>query len=205
MENRVQPIERPGEGDGLSARPVSRGATFPSGLDLSDPVQAGRVFPVVYEELRALAARQIRRERADAMLQPTELVHEAYMRLAGSAGLHWEGRAHFLRLAARAMRQVLIDAARRRNADRRGGAWRRITLDPNVVSESASDFDVLELHEALARLGGLDGALEELVELRFFAGLTLDQAAAALGVSRRKAAKDWAAARLWLRRELTRA
>jgi RNA polymerase sigma factor (TIGR02999 family) len=198
----VQSHEHPGEGDAPSPHPAGSGPSIPAGIDLTDPDQAGRLLPLVYDELRALAARQLRRERADVPFQPTELVHEAYMRLAGSHGLEWEGRAHFVRLAARAMRQVLIDAARRRDAGRRGGDWHRITLTANIAADGNDTVDAIALHDALARLGAMHKALEALVELRFFAGLTLEQAADTLGVSRRKAAKDWAAARLWLRREL---
>ncbi len=141
-------------------------------------------------------------ERDGHTLEPTALVHEAYLRLVGGAPLAVEGRAHFYRLASRAMRQVLVDAARRRDAERRGGEFQRVTLDSALVADSAATHDVLDLHEALERLAALDPALERLVEMRFFTGLTLDEAADALGVSRRKAAKDWAAARLWLKREL---
>ncbi len=170
--------------------------------DLSDPTQAQELLLLVYDDLRALAARQLRREGAGHTLQPTALVHEAYLRLAGGRPVDWEGRSHFYRIAARAMRQVLVDEARKRKASKRGGAWRRITLEPELVSDESDTTDVLALHEALVRLGELDPALERLVELRFFTGLTLDETASSLGVSRRKAAKDWAAARLWLSREL---
>jgi RNA polymerase sigma factor (TIGR02999 family) len=169
---------------------------------LSDPEQARELMDLVYDDLRALAASQMRREAPGRTLRPTELVHEAYLRLAGGAPVHWEGRAHFFRVAARAMRQVLVDEARRRRAAKRGGAWRRVTLEADLVSDGGEERDLLELHEALERLGTMDADLERLVELRFFTGLTLDETAASLGVSRRKAAKDWAAARLWLSREL---
>jgi RNA polymerase sigma factor (TIGR02999 family) len=172
-------------------------------LDLSDAAQADELLRLVYAELRSLAARQLRSERAGHTLQPTALVHEAYVRLARGPALEWQSRAHFFRIAARAMRQVLVDAARRRSAARRGGGWRRVTLSAEMVSEEPAEHDVLDLHEALERLGRLDSSLEQLIELRFFSGLTLDETADTLGVSRRKAAKDWAAARLWLRRELS--
>jgi RNA polymerase sigma factor (TIGR02999 family) len=172
-------------------------------LDLSDAAQAEELLRLVYAELRSLAARQLRSERAGHTLQPTALVHEAYMRLARGPALEWQSRAHFFRIAARAMRQVLVDSARRRAAGRRGGAWRRVTLNAEIADDASADHDILDLHDALERLGRLDSALEQLIELRFFSGLTLDETADALGVSRRKAAKDWAAARLWLRRELS--
>lgn len=170
-------------------------------FDPSDPTQANELLALVYDELRAVAARQLGRERDAHTLQPTALVHEAYLRLFRSP-VEFEGRAHFFRIAARAMRQVLVDAARRRDAARRGAGATRITLDPEMAGGDSADLDVLALHDALERLGQLDPPLERLIELRFFSGLTLDEAAAALGVSRRKAANDWAAARLWLRREL---
>jgi RNA polymerase sigma factor (TIGR02999 family) len=171
-------------------------------LDLSDPEQAGSLLTLVYEELRTLARRQMRGEREGHTLGPTALVHEAYLRLVGGGPVAVESRAHFYRLASRAMRQVLVDSARRRDADRRGGDQQRVTLDEGMVADGAADYDVLGLHEALERLAALDPPLAQLVELRFFTGLTLDEAAEMLGVSRRKAAQDWAAARLWLRNEL---
>lgn len=171
-------------------------------VDLSDPDQAAELLDLVYEDLRALAARKMHREQSQT-LQPTALVHEAYMRLAESAPLDLRGRTHFMRIAGRAMRQVLVDEARRRLSVKRGGDRRRVTLSTDLLRGGDTEHDLLELHEALERLGELDRKLEQLVELRFFSGFTLDEAATILGVSRRKAAKDWAVARLWLRRELS--
>lgn len=171
-------------------------------VNLSDPEQADELMRLVYDDLRAMAARKMRGEHGHRTLQPTALVHEAYLRLADGGSMEWASRTHFFRVAGRAMRQVLVDEARRRNAGKRGGDWRRVTLEPNLLADTAEERGVLDLHEALERLGELDPALERLVELRFFAGLTVEEAAAALGVSPRKAAKDWAAARLWLNREL---
>lgn len=172
------------------------------GVDLSDPRQADALLPLIYDELRVIAARQMRHERPGHTLQPTALVHETYLRLAQGAPPEFQNRTHFFRVAARAMRQVLVDAARRRDAEKRGGGWQRVTLEPEVAPV-AGDYDLIDLHETLTRLGQMDPQLERLVELRFFTGLTLDEAAEALGVSRRKAAYDWAAALLWLRREMT--
>ena len=171
-------------------------------LDLSDPVQAEELLAIVYDELRQLARRQLQGERAGHTLQATALVHEAYLRLVDARDLRWESRGHFFGTAARAMRQVLVDHARRRNAGKRGGAMKRVTLESSIADEDAVAADVLDLHEALERLTANDTELARLVELRFFAGLTLDETADALGVSRRKVAKDWSVARLWLQREL---
>lgn len=171
-------------------------------VNLGDAEQAAAVMPLVYDELRALALRHLRGERPDHTLQPTALVHEAYMRLADAGTLSLSGRVHFLRLAARAMRQILVDSARARGANKRGGDWQRVTLGVDVAGAMGSEWDVVDLHEALERLAAFDADLERLVELRFFAGLTVAEAAEVLGVSPRKAAKDWAAVRLWLRREL---
>jgi RNA polymerase sigma factor (TIGR02999 family) len=171
-------------------------------LDLSDPAQSGELLGLVYDELRAIAANRLRHERPGHTLQPTALVHEAWMRLAQARAVDIAGRGHFFRIAARAMRQVLIDSARRHNAERRGGGWQRVTLTADVGDGTPAVLEVLALHDALERLGRLDSSLEQLIELRFFTGLTVAEAAGVLGLSRRKVAQDWAAARLWLQREL---
>jgi RNA polymerase sigma-70 factor, ECF subfamily len=171
-------------------------------LDLGDPRQAEEMLGIVYDELRQLARRQFRGERASHTLQPTALVHEAYLRLAKLPDVRWESRAHFFGTAARAMRQILVDHARRRGAGKRGGGAERVTLDTSIPGEDALAADVLDLHDALERLAANDPELGRLVELRFFAGLTLDETAETLNFSRRKVAKDWSVARLWLQREL---
>lgn len=171
-------------------------------LDLSDPEQAEELLAVVYDELRSLAGRQLRGERPDHTLQPTALVHEAYLRLVDADDIGWQSRGHFFGTAARAMRQILVDHARRRSADKRGGDRERVTLDSGIPDDAAIAADVLDLHTALEKLALHDAELARLVELRFFAGLTLDETADATGVSRRKVAKDWSVARLWLQREL---
>jgi len=180
----------------------TRLSTIVGAVNLSDPEQAARVMPLVYDELRRIARRRLRGEHPDHTLRPTALVHEAYARLADAGTLSVTGRRHFLRLAARSMRQILVDAARTRNAQKRGGDWQRVTLQGDLAGAEDDPWDVIDLHNALERLAELDPDLEQLVELRFFTGLTVDEAAEALGVSPRKAAKDWAAIRLWLRREL---
>lgn len=168
------------------------------GCDVSDPEFSARI----YDELRTIAARHMARERAEHPLRPTELVHEAYMKLSSSSGPRFASRSDFLRVASHAMRQVLVDAARRRDAGKRGGGRTAVTMDVNMAADDGRSLELLELHDALRALGRMDSRLERLVELRFFTGLTLEEVAETLGVSRRKASKDWAAARLWLRREL---
>ena len=162
------------------------------------------LLPLVYNELRVIASRQMSGEKVEHTLQPTALVHEAYLRLAGGAELGWANRAHFFAAAARAMRQVLVDFARRKGADKRGGGLQRVSLHEDLAPElPGSDFDLLDLHESLEELSGLDANLGRIVELRFFGGLTLDEVADVVGYSRRKVASEWAFARTWLARELT--
>ncbi len=172
-------------------------------LDASDPHAREQVVALVYDELRVLAQAQLRRERAGHTLQPTALVNEVYLRLFDSNANSWESRAHFFGVIARAMRQVLVDYARKRAAAKRGGELERVTLVTDIADSGDNATDVIELHLALEKLSANDEALARLVELRFFAGLTLDEAADTLGVSRRKAAQDWGVARLWLMRELS--
>ena len=171
-------------------------------LDLGDPTQSDEFLELVYGELRVLAHQHMRREQAAHTLQPTALVHEAYLRLVGCQKIAWQNRAHFFGIAARSMRQVLVDHARKREAAKRGGGLNRVTLHSEVLSDSNDGCEILDLHAALERLTAMDPQLGKLVEVRFFAGLTLDEAAVSLGVSRRKVAKDWSVARLWLNREL---
>jgi len=171
-------------------------------LDLTDPRQRDELVALVYDELREVAQRQLRNERVDHTLQPTALVNEVYLRLFDANAHGWESRAHFFGVAARAMRQVLVDHARKRQAAKRGGELDRVTLVTDIAEAGDNTTDVIELHLALEKLSAQDDALARLVELRFFGGLTLDEAADTLGISRRKAAQDWGVARLWLSREL---
>ena len=169
------------------------------------------LLPVVYAELRRQARRALRREAAGHTLEPTALVHEAYLKLVDQRPSRWQDRAQFFGVAARCMRQVLVDAARTRRAAKRGGGVRTITLGdaegmtaaPGAGSEAVGE-DVLALDEALTRLAALDPEQARLVELRYFAGMTLDDTAATLGVSPATVSREWAVARRWLRRELTR-
>jgi len=166
---------------------------------------AARLAALVYDELRELAARQLAGERREHTLQATALVHEAYLRLHRERRSNWRSDTHFLAVASQAMRRVLVDHARGRRAAKRGGAALRVTLhdvagDANAPSCDA--LDVIDLDSALDELRELDPRAAEVVALRYFAGLDLDEVAAAIGVSRRTAAEDWAIARSWLRRRL---
>ncbi len=167
--------------------------------DAGDPHAAAELLPLVYAELRRLAAANLRHE-AGHSLNATALVHEAYLRLVGDGDRAWESRRHFFAAPATAMRRILVDAARARNATKRGGGREREPLG-DVAAPQPGD-DVLALDAALDKLAARDPLKAELVQLRYFAGLTLDQAAAALGLSPSAADRHWAFARAWLRREV---
>jgi RNA polymerase sigma factor (TIGR02999 family) len=166
-----------------------------------EPQASARLLPLVYEELRRLAAEKVAQEKPGQTLQATALVHEAYLRLVGGAQARdWDGRGHFFAAAAEAMRRILIDRARHKHARKAGGGRRRLDLDDVEPALEEGDGDrLLALDEALRQLEAEDPRKAELVKLRFFAGLTVEQAAAALGVSTSTAEKDWAYARSWLR------
>jgi RNA polymerase sigma factor (TIGR02999 family) len=166
-----------------------------------DRKAAAELLPLVYDELRKLAAARMAAEKPGYTLQATALVHEAYLRLVGPAnGPRWDGRAHFFAAAAEAMRRILVEAARRRAAARHGGAMHRQPLDPEAAAVPQHREDLLALDEALDRLAAEDPLKADLVKLRYFVGLTLPEAAAALGLSERTAGRHWAFARAWLRR-----
>jgi RNA polymerase sigma factor (TIGR02999 family) len=162
-----------------------------------------QLFEDVYTELRALAARYLHRERKSHSLQPTALVHEAYLKLVGHARPDWQGRAHFLAIAARAMRQILVDHARRHWAAKRGGHRHRIAMDDNLVVESSRDVDLLVMEDALTKLTKLDPRQAQMVELRFFGGLSVAEVAKVMGLSKRSVEREWTMIRAWLRRELS--
>lgn len=162
----------------------------------------GRLFTALYDELRALAGRLMRRERQDHTLRPTALVHEAYVRLIDQSQVDWQNRAHFFGVAARAMRQILVDHARERAAQKRGGGLTRVTLDEDVDAEAILEVELLDLHEALEKLTHLNERMARVVELRAFGGLTAKEVAHVLGVSKRTVDGDWKFARMWLSREL---
>ena len=174
-----------------------------SQIKSGDPSAAEQLLPLVYEELRKLAAHKLTQEPPGQTLQGTALVHEAYVRLVGEGGpQHWNGRAHFFGAAAEAMRRILVENARRRGRSKHGGNRRREELAPNEIAVPDVAEDLLALDEALLRLVEQDPQAAELVKLRYFAGLTIAQAAEILGVSPRKADFLWSFARAWLRREI---
>jgi RNA polymerase sigma-70 factor, ECF subfamily len=160
------------------------------------------LLPDVYQELRRLAANYLRRERPGQTLQPTALVHEAYIRLLKDKPDRWQNRAHFCAIAAHSMRQILIERARARGAQKRGGARQRITLDERLLPGGEQSIDLLALDEALERLAALDPEQARLVELRFFGGLTVEETAAAMDISPATVKRHWTIASAWLAREL---
>ena len=165
---------------------------------------AEELLPVVYEQLRLLAAQKLSQERPGQTLQATALVHEAYIRLVGAEARTWSGRGHFFAAAAEAMRRILIEKARRKKSLKRGGDHQRVDFDDAEFAIAEPSTDIIALDEALSKLAKEDPAVVELVKLRFFAGLSLGQAAQILGIARRTADRHWAYARAWLHREITK-
>ena len=171
-------------------------------LDGADTGARDRLFTAVYEDLRRLARRLMRGRGNSATLRPTALVHEAYLHLIDQEHVSWENSAHFFGIAARAMRQILVDAAREKGALKRGGERTRVTLDESLAIKKEPVFEILDLHNALEKLDALDRRMARVVELRAFAGMELEEVAHILGVSRRTVVEDWRVARMWLKREL---
>jgi RNA polymerase sigma factor (TIGR02999 family) len=163
-----------------------------------DPTAAAQLLPLVYDELRRLAAQRLAREKPGQTLQATALVHEAYLRLVGPQDTGWDGRGHFFAAAAEAMRRILVEKARHKRRRRHGGGLRRVDLDQAAAGDDAPAGDLLALHEALDHLAAEEPVAAEVVKLRYFAGLTAEQAASALGISLRTANRHWAYARAWL-------
>jgi len=177
--------------------------TLLAGARAGDRDCQSRLFEVVYAELRAMAARQLRHERSDHTLQPTALVHEAYVRLLGRGDIPWENRAHFFTTAAGTMRRILIDYARARNAQKREGALVRVDLDRDPVAFADEDADRLMIvNDALEQLSVWDERQARIVELRFFGGLTIEEIAEVLEISTKTVKRDWALARAWLHTRL---
>jgi RNA polymerase sigma-70 factor, ECF subfamily len=169
-----------------------------------DDTALGALMPLVHDELRRIARRCLYGEHASHSVQATELVNEAFLRLVDVQHVDWQGRTHFLAMSARLMRRVLVDLARSRDADKRGGGAVRVTLDDAAIGGVAPEADVIRLDDALQALAALDERKSRVVELRFFGGLTVDETAVALEVSSKTVLRDWEFARAWLQRELTR-
>ena len=157
---------------------------------------------VVYDDMRVLADKFLSEETRAHTLQPTALVHEAFIRLVDQRDVDWKGKSHFFAVGATTMRRILVDYARRRSAEKRGGGRPRVTLDEAIAVSARRDEDVLAVDEALEKLTRIDEQQARIVEFRFFGGLTNEEVAEALGVSRQTVQRHWAVARIWLRREL---
>jgi len=171
-------------------------------IESGDPKAAGELLPLVYEELRKLAAARMANEPPNQTLQPTALVHEAWLRLTGNENVKWDGRAHFFGAAAEAMRRILIDHARRKKALRRGSNPQRLDIEEVEIAAPAKEQELLDMDEALEKFAALDKQKAELVKLRYFVGLTLDESAQILGISTPTAKRWWAYARAWLYRQI---
>lgn len=167
-----------------------------------DAAALDRLLPRVYDELRRIARARLSRERPDHTLAPTDLVHEAYLKLIPRSGVDWQNRAHFFAIASRAMRNVLVDHAVRRSAAKRGGGQQALTLDDGSGTDETPLDDLIALGDALARLEQIDPRQARVVECRFFGGLSLDETAEALAISPATVSRDWTFARAWLHREL---
>jgi RNA polymerase sigma-70 factor (ECF subfamily) len=169
----------------------------------SEDLAVSKIMPLVYDELRRLARYYLRGERAGQSLQATALVNEAYVRLAGEKVHAWRNRAHFCAIAASSMREILVERARARKAQKRGGSRVRVTLDDAIVGSGPdSSVDLLSLDETLTRLGEMDPQLSRIIELRFFGGLSIEESAETLGISPATLKRGWSMARAWLRREM---
>ena len=176
-----------------------------SAIDQGEPAAAEQLLPLVYDELRKLAAQKLAQEKPGQTLQATALVHEAYLRLVDTErAQHWNGRTHFFRAAAEAMRRILVDCARRKHSQKRGGAWRQVDLEGVAEVVVDPSDDLVAVHETLELLAHHDPLKAELVKLRYFAGLSVEEAADLLGISRATADRYWRYAKTWLYCALTR-
>lgn len=172
------------------------------GLRKGDASAQDKLIPLVYKELRTLAGRYMRQERPGHTLQPTALVHEAYIRLTGIHDIDWQNRSHFFAVSAQLMRRILVDSARAKQAQKRGGEYASVTVDEALAAAPADSERLLAIDEALSRLGKLDPRQARIVELRFFAGLTEEEIAQVLEISPRTVKRDWRVAKAWLYRQL---
>ena len=186
-----------------SASPTGEATVLLDRLRAGDADAGRELLPILYDELRQIAARQFKGQRADHTLQPTVLVHEAFLRLVGKPATAFADRAHFFAVAATAMRQILVNHARASNTQKRGGGGKAVGLEHDVADSgeaagSSGQIDVLALHEALEKLANIDERKHRIIELRFFAGLTVDEIAQAMGLSKTTIESEWRAARAWL-------
>jgi RNA polymerase sigma factor (TIGR02999 family) len=173
-------------------------------IEQGDPQAAEQLLPLVYEELRKLAAQKLAQEKPGQTFQATALVHEAYLRLVdGEQARHWNSRSHFFAAAAQAMRNILVDTARRKRREKHGGGRHRVPLDEAVPAPPSNAEELLALDEALSRLGREDPEAAGIVQLRYFAGLSVEEAAQSLGISRAHAYRQWTFARAWLLQALS--
>ena len=189
---------------GAYARGVSDVTRILEAVHQGDPKAAEELLPLVYDELRKLAAAKMAQERPGQTLQPTALVHEAFLRLVGSENQKWNGRAHFFGAAAEAMRRILIENARRKRAARHGGGQARLDINEIEIATAAPDDELLAVSDALEKLAEHDSQMAELVKLRYFVGLTTEDAAEVLGISARTAERWWSYSRAWLFQEFER-
>jgi RNA polymerase sigma factor (TIGR02999 family) len=179
-----------------TATQILRDATDGHQQDLNE------LMSLIYDELRRLAARYLRRERGEHTLQPTALVNEAYLRLIDQSDLQWQNRAHFLAIAAKSMREILVEYARSHNADKRGGGAKRITLSKAIAFFEERDLDLVMLDDGLNELEAIDPQKCRIVELRFFSGMTIDETAEAIGLSTATVTRQWRLAKAWLYRRI---
>jgi len=173
------------------------------GYGRGDKEALDQLMPIVYEELRRQAARYLRREQAGHTLQTTALIHEAYVRLVDQRAVQWQNRAHFFGVAAQMMRRILVDHARTKKRVKRGGSDIRVSLAGANVAVKGQDLDVVALDEALSRLAQIDEQQSRVVELRYFSGLTVEETAEVMGISKATVKRDWSVAKAWLYRELS--
>lgn len=203
--NRPKPVSDVAREATASSQPGSDATHLLHRMAEGDAAAAAELLPLVYEQLHRIAASHMRGERADHTLQPTAIVHEAYLRLAQGRSIRWESRAHFLAVAAEAIRRVLIDHARRSGASKRGGDRRRVVLEDRADlrgERRTFDVELLDLNDALERLANMNPRQSRIVELRFFGGMTNEEVSRVLGISRATISEDWAFARAWLAKEL---
>ena len=184
---------------------MSEATRLMAAIDQGDENATAALFPLVYEELRRLARAQMAGEQDGHTLQPTALIHEAYLRLMGSPGQRWDGRGHFFAAAAEAMRRILVESARRKQRLKRGGDQDRVELDEEHLAANLPPDELLMLHESLDSLSAHDEQAAELVKLRYFVGMTIEEAADSLKISRTTAYRHWTYARAWLISQVQRA